>query len=405
MADPCGRNSVLTAGIFPAIMTGMYPRILTIPDHSFFLFGPRATGKSTWLRSVLPEAQWHDLLKSEVFLDLFRDPALLRKKVASLPPGTWVVVDEVQRIPALLREVHALIAEHGDAYRFALSGSSARKLRRMDVDLLAGRVFERRFFPLTAMELGADLRVDRLLQFGTLPKVCAEPHHAVDILDAYAHTYLQQEIQQEALVKDLGSFHRFLEIAAIMNGQVVNTAGLARDAGVSRTTVQRFFSVLVDTLIGTWVSAWNPRMKVKEVVKPKFYFFDPGVVRSLCGLLRDPVEKAERGPLLETLVLHELRAHISYAGIGGKIHFWRTPSGREIDFIWSRGKRHVGIEVKTASRWRNEWSKTLKELHGCQAIQEAFGIYLGADELVDGAVKVLPFDDFMRQLHGGRLLS
>jgi predicted AAA+ superfamily ATPase len=382
----------------------MYARILEPPGHSFFLFGPRATGKTTWLRSHFPDASWHDLLKSEVFLALTRDPGLLRKRVGALPEKSWVVIDEVQRIPALLREVHALIAEHKDAHRFALSGSSARKLRRMDVDLLAGRVFDRRFFPLTFGELQGDAHVDHLMGFGCLPKVRSEPHNAVDILEAYAHTYLRQEIQQEALVKDLVSFDRFLEVAAIMNGQVVNAAGVSRDSGVSRTTVQRFFSVLVDTLVGDWVTAFNPRLKAKEVSKPKFYFFDPGVVRALSGLLRDPVEKAERGPLLETLVLHELRAHSAYAGIGGRIHFWRTPSGREVDFIWSRGRRHVGFEVKSAAGWRGRWGDPQKELVEKGVLQKAFGIYLGADELVDGPVRVLPFETFTRLLGRGELI-
>lgn len=385
-------------------MPAVYPRILKPPDHSFFLFGPRATGKTTWLRSHFADAQWHDLLKTEVFLALTRDPGLLRRKVGALPQKSWVVIDEVQRIPALLREVHALIAEHRDAYRFALSGSSARKLRRMDVDMLAGRVFERGFFPLTAGELAADAHIDRMLQFGCLPKVYSEPRNSVDILEAYVHTYLQQEIQQEALVKDLGSFDRFLEVAAIMNGRVVNTAGISRDSGVSRTTVQRFFSVLVDTLVGSWVPAFNPRMKAKEVSKPKFYFFDPGVVRALTGLLRDPVEKAERGLLLETLVLHELRAHLAYAGVGGRIHFWRTPSGREVDFIWSRGRRHVGFEVKSAAGWRGQWGSPLRELVGKGAVRRAFGIYLGADELADGPVRVLPFETFTRLLGRGELI-
>jgi predicted AAA+ superfamily ATPase len=356
------------------------------------------------LRSRLPDALWHDLLRSEIFMSLTRDPSLLRKRVQALPPGSWVVVDEVQLIPALLREVHALISEHGDAYRFALSGSSARKLRRLDVDLLAGRVFERRFFPLTAAELGSDLDLDRLLRFGSLPDVCAKPRHAVDILEAYVHTYLQQEIQQEAHVRDLASYDRFLEVAAIMNGQVVNSSGLARDAGVARTTVTRFFSVLVDTLIGTWVPAWNPRLKVKEVTRPKFYFFDVGVVRALRGQLRDPVQDAERGHLLETLVLHELRAHMSYASTGGRIQFWRTPSGKEIDFIWSRSGKHVGIEVKSATRWRSRWSNALQELHEQRAIEKAIGVYLGDDELIDGPVHVLPFGTFAHQLHEGGIV-
>ncbi|RME21447.1 MAG: ATP-binding protein, partial [Deltaproteobacteria bacterium] len=268
----------MTPGIFAVKLPTMYTRILKRPDHSFFLFGPRATGKSTWLRHNFQDAEWFDLLRSDVYLPLLRDLSLFRKRVLALTTGSWVVVDEVQRIPALLSELHALIAERGNEYRFALCGSSARKLRRMDVDLLAGRVFERRFFPLTAAEIGNDLDTERLLAFGALPKVCSEPHHAIDILEAYVHTYLQQEIQQEALVKDMGSFDRFLQVAAIMNGQVVNAAGISRDAGVARQTVQRFFTVLVDTLVGTWLPAWNPRLKVKEVSKPKFYFFDPGVV-------------------------------------------------------------------------------------------------------------------------------
>jgi len=382
----------------------MYTRSLKAPNHSFFLFGPRSTGKTTWLRTVLKDAFWFDLLKSDVFLPLHREPALLRKKVEALAANRFVVIDEIQRIPALLREVHALIAEHGDKYHFALSGSSARKLRRMDVDLLAGRVFERLFFPLTAKELGPDLHIESLLRYGSLPKLCSQPEHAVDILESYVHTYLQQEIQQEALVKDIGSFDRFLEVAAIMNGQVVNTAGVARDAGVARPTVQRFFSVLVDTLIGTWLPAWNPRVKVKEVSKPKFYFFDPGVVRALLGLLRDPVEKTEQGVLLETLVLNELRAHISYAGIGGRLHFWRTPSGREIDFIWSRAKRNVGIEVKSARQWRSKWSDPLRSAVGSGSLEKTFAVYLGKDELVDGPVRVMPFEIFARKLHQNDIL-
>ena len=275
----------------------------------------------------------------------------------------------------------------------------------MDVDLLAGRVFDRRFFPLTIEELGEDIPVEELLHFGVLPKVRAEPHHAVDILEAYVHTYLRQEIQQEALVKDLGSFDRFLEAAAIMNGQVVNTAGIARDAGAARPTVQRFFSVLVDTLIGTWLPAWNPRAKVKEVSKPKFYFFDPGVVCAILGWLRDPLERADRGSLLETLVLHELRAHVSYAGIGGKLSFWRTPSGSEVDFVWSRGRRNVGIEVTAASTWRRRKGAVLKGLLDRGVLQSAFGVYLGQEVLHDGPVRVLPFEVFGRELAAGGLLT
>ena len=229
--------------------------------------------------------------------------------------------------------MHGLIADHGARYRFALSGSSARKLRRLDVNLLAGRAINRTFFPLTSAELDFRFDVDDVLQFGMLPSVRSEPRHAIDILEAYSANYIKEEIQQEALVKNLDSFTRFLEIAALINGQVANTSGIARDAGVPRPTVQRYFEVLTDTLIGVWLPAWRPRAKVKEVAHPKFYFFDTGVVRALLQRLREPLEAAERGHMLETLVLHELRAAISIATVGGTIAYWRTPSGSEVDFI------------------------------------------------------------------------
>ena len=214
----------------------MITRRYDLPDHSFFLFGPRGTGKTTWLKHVLPDALWFDLLRTQVVLALSRQPESFRQQVEALPRGRWVVIDEVQRMPALLNEVHALIADHGRAYRFALSGSSACKLKRLDVNLLAGRAINRQFFPLTASELGYDVSVNRVLQFGLLPQIHAEIDRAVDVLDAYVATYVREEIQQEALVRNLASFARFLEVAALVNAQVVNVAGIARDAAVARPT-------------------------------------------------------------------------------------------------------------------------------------------------------------------------
>ena len=255
----------------------MFTRRLRLPERSFFLFGPRGTGKTTWLRSVLPSALWFDLLRMGTFLELSQRPDRFRQQVEAQPRGSWVVVDEVQRLPALLNEVHALIAEHGRAYRFALSGSSARKLKRLDVNLLAGRAINRQCLPLTAAELDLGFDVDDVLRFGLLPQVRSDPAFAVDTLDAYVSNYLREEIQQEALVRRLDSFARFLQVAALMNGQVVNMAGVARDAGVARPTVQGYFETLSDTLIGVWLPAWRRRAKVKEVASPKFYLFDSGV--------------------------------------------------------------------------------------------------------------------------------
>lgn len=394
------RASILTVNLL-VVFTRRYP----IPNHSFFLFGPRGTGKTTWLRQSLPEALWFDLLRTQTFLGLTRHPESFRQQVEARPRGSWVVVDEVQRLPALLNEVHALIAETGRKYRFALSGSSARKLKRMDVNLLAGRAINRRFFPLTAAELDYAFEVDRVLRFGLLPQIHAEPEHSLDVLDAYVANYIREEIQQEALVRSLDSFARFLDVATLMNGQIVNVAGLARDAAVARPTVQGYFEVLVDTLIGFWLPAWQRRAKVKEVASAKFYLFDPGVARALAGRVREPLEGSERGFLLETWVLHELRAAMAFHNTGGELNYWRTPSGSEVDFVWTRGNRAVGIEVKASDRWRPEFGGSLKGLISDKIIRSGFGIYTGSVELRDGPLHVLPLRQFFKRLNNGDVIA
>jgi len=386
-------------------MLAMYTRHLQAPRESFFLFGPRGTGKSTWLRQQLPDAHWFDLLRMPLVLELTRRPETFRARIEALPKGSWVVVDEVQRMPALLDEVHALLAERGKSYRFALSGSSARKLRRLEVNLLAGRAITRNFFPLTSAELEFDVALDDLLATGCLPMVRNDPDSAIDILDAYVSTYLREEVQQEALTKDIGGFARFLEVAALCNGQVVNVTGVARDAGVTRPTVTRHFEVLVDTLLGTWLPAWRPRARIKEVQHPKFFLFDPGVARGLAGRLREPLNDTERGPLLETLVLHELRAAIAYQNLGGTLSYWRTPSGAEIDFVWERGDKRVGIEVKASKRWRSEYGSALADLKKEGRITAAFGVYTGGERLKERDLTALPFVEFTRDLTAGKVLA
>jgi predicted AAA+ superfamily ATPase len=383
----------------------IYTRSLQLPERSFFLLGPRGTGKTTWLRSVLPSALWFDLLRTATFLELSQQPDRFRQQIEAQRRGTWVVIDEVQRLPALLNEVHALIAEHGRAYRFALSGSSARKLKRLDANLLAGRAINRQCFPLTASELDFEVDVEDVLRFGLLPQVRSDPEFALDTLDAYVSSYLREEIQQEALVRRLDSFARFLQAAALMNGQVSNIAGVARDAAVARPTVQGYFETLTDTLIGVWLPAWQRRAKIKEVVSPKFYLFDCGVVRALAGRVREPIEGLERGFLLETWILHELRAAIAYGGLGGELRYWRTPSGSEVDFVWTRAKRAIGIEVKAATQWRREFGGPLKSLIDDGILQSGFGVYTGTTELKDGPLRVLPLKKFLKELAAGHVLS
>jgi len=383
----------------------MYKRRLILPNRSFFLFGPRGTGKTTWLQQVLGGARWYDLLKGEVLLRYLRRPEAFRQEVEALDDDAWVVVDEVQKLPALLNEVHSILFSRQGRIRFALSGSSARKLKRLDANLLAGRVINRRLLPLSSIEMGAAADVDLLLRFGCLPAIHVDRDFAVDILEAYVANYIKEEIQQEALVKEIGSFSRFLEVTAIMNGQVLNTAGIARDAGVARPTVQRYLDVLADTFIGSFVPAWRPRIKVREAAHPKFYLFDCGVARALAGRIRDPLERDERGPLLETLVLHELRSWMDGTGAGGSISYWRTPAGVEVDFIWTRGKKAVGFEVKSSDRWQSEDSRGLEELAREGRIGKAIGIYTGKDRLKAGGISVLPFGEFVEGLHDGSIIG
>jgi predicted AAA+ superfamily ATPase len=386
-------------------MPAMYPRLATVPDHSFFLFGPRATGKTTWLRHHLPDALWFNLLLDADYLPLLGSAATFRERVEAQPRGSWVVVDEVQRLPGLLNEVHDLISRYGDDYKFALSGSSARKLRRLDVNLLAGRVIDRAMLPLVCAELGADFDLESALRFGTLPGICTDERYRVEKLRAYVHTYLRQEIQQEALVKDLGSFHRFLKVAALMHGQVVNQATISRDAAVARTTVQRYFDTLVDTLVGFMVPAWRPKAKVREAGKPKFFFFDPGVVRAIRDVVDEPLADADCGTLLEGLILHELRAATAYRNLGGEISYWSTPGSKEIDFIWSKGSTRVAVEVKNSRQWRSRYAKTINEFLDAGLITRGFVVYRGKDLYRSGAVDGLPVEDFLSLLQAGSILA
>ncbi len=388
-------------------MMSVYTRRLRPPDRSFFLFGPRATGKTTWLREHFASARWYNLLLDGEMIRLTRDPELFLLEAAALPAGSWVVVDEVQRAPGLLNSVHELLSRRNLGLRFALTGSSARKLKRGQANLLAGRAVTRRFFPLVAQEVGFELDVLDVLRFGMLPSVRSERSHQgrVDLLEAYGEVYLAEEIRAEALVKNLAAFARFLEVAALMNGQVTSISAIARDAGIARPTVQGYFDVLVDTLIGTWVPAFRPRARVKEVAHSKFYFFDSGVARSLARRLREPLESSERGPLLETYVLHELRAYINDSGCGGELFYWRTPSGTEVDFVWSRGNRRVAIDVKASARWRSNEVRGLKELARNLSQTRAIAVYLGEHILNDDEVEVLPLRTFLERLSAGKLLS
>jgi predicted AAA+ superfamily ATPase len=387
--------------IFPCKMTTMYTRSLSHLNHSFFLFGPRSTGKTTWLRDHYSTALWVNLLRNEEYLDYLKDKSLLRRLVEARSGG-WVVIDEVQKLPELLNEVHDLISVHGERYKFAISGSSARKLKREGVNLLAGRAITRNFFPLISQELNYDFPIEDALKYGMLPDIHAKKDIRRDILKSYVTTYLREEIQQEALTRNLDSFSRFLIVSAITNGEILNIAGVSRDCGVSRTSCHNYFEILQDTLIGYLLPAWQPKAKIRETAKPKFYLFDCGVVNALAGdISLIQREDGVRGKLLETLILSELRAYIEYQSPDSKLYYWRDSQGKEIDFIIAGEGLHIGIEVKSSSTWRREYGKHLKDVQ----LDKRIAIYTGDSIQQEGDISIMPVMHFFRELHEGNILN
>jgi uncharacterized protein len=383
----------------------MFPRDLSPPRASFFLFGARGTGKSTWIRSNFHDAFVVNLLGTDAMLRYQRDPSRLREEVLTQPRNRWIVIDEVQRVPPILDEVHFLMEEEGYK-RFALTGSSARKLKRGGANLLAGRAVVKSLFPLTSGEMNFSVPASQLVRFGAMPLSVNAPddESREDFLRAYVTTYLSEEIRAEGLIRDLGAFSRFLEIASLAAGQMTNVSGIARDAGVSRETARGYFEVLVDTLIGHWLPAYRPRAKVKEVALPKFYWFDPGVLHAAAGGFDQPLPGDWEGVLLEHLVLHELRSRMHYAGIKGSLGYWRTPSGSEVDFVWWHGREIVAIEVKHAREFRREFIKGLESFaEGAPAT--TYVVYRGERELKAGGTRVLPLENFLHRLHAGEIIG
>lgn len=342
------------------------PRLNRLPRESFFLFGLRGVGKSTWIARQLPDAHRVDLLDEALYQGLLADPAPFAGELRRLEPGSWAVVDEIQRLPGLLNEVHRFIEERG--LRFALLGSSARKLRAAGVNLLGGRALWREMFPLTPEELGEDFDLDRALEIGSLPLVLAadSPH---ETLRAYVQLYLREEIKGEALVRNLPGFARFLPVAGLFHGQLLNVAGLARDAGVARTTVEGYLEVLEDTLLARRLPAYEARLRTRERKHPKLYWMDPGVARAAKGAHGPPAPE-ESGALLEGWVHTLLRTYMAERELAEEIAYWAPAGakGLEIDFVLRRGTELCALEVKAARRVHPG------DLSGLRAIGELPGL-------------------------------
>jgi len=367
------------------------------PRSSFFLFGLRGVGKSTWVREQFPQAHRFDLLDEGLYQSLLADPAQFAGELRRLDPGSWVVVDEVQRLPGLLNEVHRFIEER--ELRFALLGSSARKLRAAGVNLLGGRALWREMFSLTPQELGEDFELDRALQLGSLPLVLAAGSPP-ETLRAYVQLYLREEIKGEALVRNLPGFARFLPVAGLFHGQVLNVAGLARDAGVARTTVEGYLEVLEDTLLARRLPAYETRLRARERKHPKLYWMDPGVARAAKGSFGE-VAPEERGHLLEGWVHTLLRTYMAENELAEEIAFWAPTAAKrlEVDFLIRRGEERCALEVKAATRAHPG------DLDGLRAIGELSGlrrrilVYRGERPTrTEDGIDVWPVETFLEAL-------
>jgi len=383
----------------------IYSRLLRPPEQSFFLFGMRGVGKSTWAQQNFSGNPVFDLLDEGLFQSYLRDARLFGRELLRFPAGQWVVVDEVQRLPTLLNEVHRFIESSG--LRFVLLGSSARKLKQAGTNLLAGRALRRIMFPLLPEELGQDFDLDDILRFGSLPIVW-QADAKRGVLDAYVQMYLKQEIQAEALVRNLPGFSRFLPVAALFHGQVLNVTGLARDAGVARTTVTGYLDILADTYLAWLLPAYEGGLRVKERKHPKLYWIDPGVVRAVRREYHPPSE-LERGPLLEGWVATVLKAYGEPGGGVGLQHdglFYWAPAqgGTEVDFLVQRGKEFTAIEVKAKETLSGRDFRGLQAIAELEAVGRRIMIFLGARPFqTEDGVEVLPIRDFLNEIEARRI--
>lgn len=371
------------------------------PKGSFFLFGVRGVGKSTWARDQFPDAYLVDLLDESRYQTLLADPGLLALELRALPPQR-VVLDEVQRVPALLNEVHRAI--EAGRRRFVLLGSSARRLKTATTNLLAGRATVRTMYPLVPAELGHDFALERVLRFGSLPLVwqADEPRAT---LEAYVQLYVREEIRGEALVRNLPGFLRFLPVAALFHGQAINVAGLARDAATARTTVEGYLGILQDTLLATLLPAFEPRLRVRERRHPKLYWVDPGVVRAAKRQL-GPVGAEERGTLLEGWIFTVLRAHNEQSELFDEISYWAPVQARqtEVDFLLRRNQEYLALEVKAQARFSPRQLSGLRAIADLPHLKRRVLVYLGDRRLrTDDGIEVWPLEALLDAAAGNRL--
>lgn len=377
-------------------------RIIKLPDKSnFFLIGVRGSGKTALLKRLFPEAVYIDLLDEGIYQSYNLKISRFYERVSISKNEALVIVDEIQRIPNLLNEVHRLI--ESSSRRFILTGSSLRKLKKAGTNLLAGRAGMVNLHPFLPEELGKDFNLNKALQFGLLPVIWGAPDKEL-ALKAYAHTYLKEEIKAEALVRNLPGFTRFLEVAAIYHGQAVNMNAISRECQISRNSVRDFFSILEDTKLGFFLPAYTSKLKLKEKKHNKFYFIDTGVVRSLKNNF-GPVSVEEKGFLFEGLIAQLLRAYKDYNSLFESMFYWSPADAKktEVDFLLKNKKDElIAIEAKSKFEVFSQDYKGLKAINNLPNIKRQIIVYLGKEpRKTEEGIEILPFDFFCENLKNG----
>jgi len=377
----------------------MFKRLINVPlktKKSFFLFGPRGTGKTTWLRQNLPEQLYINLLDSESYNRLSANPGLIRQMI---PPNysDWIIIDEIQRVPELLNEIHDLI--ESKKHVFILTGSSARKLRQKGVNLLAGRALTYHMHPLTTKEQGDVFQISESLRFGHLPARFSE-HDPEKYLKEYVHTYLREEVLQESLTRNIGHFSRFMEVASFSQGAAMNISEIAREAQIERAKAESYFTILEDLLIGTRLPIFSRKAKRRLIGHDKFYYFDTGVFRTLrpTGPLDSGAELD--GPAMETLVFQELRAMNDYLECNYQLYYWRTKNGLEVDFVLYGPKGLIAVEVKRSANVHPKNLRGLKEFKKDYPPARCYLLYGGSTTLYMEDITVIPIGQALRDLEG-----
>lgn len=375
----------------------MFERLLKKPfqnNKSFFLFGPRGVGKTTWVRSHLQNPLYFDLLETRLYTKLLADPQSLESLIPN-DFSDWIVIDEVQRVPMVLNEVHRLI--ENKKYKFILTGSSARRLREKGVNLLAGRALTYHLYPLTAQELGADYNLEKMLQYGSLAAIFSEADPQ-KYLESYVQTYLREEVLQEGLTRNISDFARFLEIASFSQGSQLNFSNIAREAEIHQKVVTSYFNILEDLLLSVRLYPFTKKAKRRLVTHPKFYYFDVGVYRHLRHV--GPFDHVEEigGVALESLFLQELRAINDYYEYYYQIYFWRSQSGLEVDFVLYGEKGLIAFEIKHARTVSNHDLKNLRTFKLDYPIAKLYLIYGGDRKEYYNDIEVIPFVEAVKNL-------